>query len=52
MESDRPQHDRPSACVTAQQHSSATFVSLRFPSRKEKFGVNLKKVIILISYPF
>jgi hypothetical protein len=37
-EADRPQHDRPAACVIAQQYSSATFVSLRFISRKEKFG--------------
>jgi hypothetical protein len=37
MESDRPQHDRPAACVIAQQYSSTTCVSLCFHSRKEKF---------------
>jgi len=30
METVRPQHDRPFACVIAQQYSSATVVSLRF----------------------
>jgi hypothetical protein len=30
METDRPQHDRPTACVFAQQYSPITFVSLRF----------------------
>jgi hypothetical protein len=38
LEPDRPQHDRPIACVIAQQHSSATFVSLRYHSRKEKLA--------------
>jgi hypothetical protein len=33
---DRLQHDRPAACVIAQQYSSAIFVSLRFHSRNEK----------------
>jgi len=32
------QHDRPAACVVAQQYSSSTFVSLSFHSCKEKFG--------------
>jgi len=36
LESDRPQHDRPAACSLAQKYSSATFVSMRFLSRKEK----------------
>ena len=35
MEPDRPQHDRPAACVIAQQYSSSTFVSFRFHFRKE-----------------
>jgi hypothetical protein len=35
----QPQHDRPAACVIAQQYSSATFVSLRFHSGKKKIGV-------------
>jgi hypothetical protein len=43
LEPDRPQHNRPTACVIAQQYSSATFVSSRFDCRREKFGVNLKK---------
>jgi hypothetical protein len=38
LEPDRPQLDRPAACVIAQQYSFATFVSLRFYSVKEKFG--------------
>jgi hypothetical protein len=41
-ENDRPQHDRPAACVIAQQYSCVTFVSLPFHSRKEKFGVRVK----------
>jgi len=36
MGSSRPLHDRPAACVVAQQYSSATFVSLPFLSRKKK----------------
>ena len=35
LERDR-QHDRPAACVIAQQYSSAIFVLLRFHSRKKK----------------
>jgi hypothetical protein len=31
-------HGRPAACVIAQQYSSATFFSLRFHPRKEKFS--------------
>jgi hypothetical protein len=46
MKPDRPQHDRPATFVIAQQYSSATFVSMRFHSRKEKFGVRLKNLII------
>ena len=35
LELDRPQHDRPVACVIAQQYSSATFVSLNIhPAQK------------------
>ena len=45
MELDRPQHDRPAACVIAQQYSSATFYSLRFHSHKENFGIRCKNVI-------
>ena len=35
LELDRPQHDRSSTCVIAQQYSSITFVFLRFHSLKE-----------------
>jgi hypothetical protein len=41
-------HDHPDACVIAQQYSSATFVSLRFHSRKEKFGALYENVTISI----
>jgi len=41
---DRPQYDRPAACVIAQQYSSATFVSLRFHYRKKKF-VRFSKIL-------
>jgi hypothetical protein len=37
VESDRPHHDPPTANVTAQQDSSASFVSLRFYSRAKEF---------------
>jgi hypothetical protein len=36
LESDRPQHNSPIACVIAQQYSSATLVSLRFHSCTKK----------------
>jgi hypothetical protein len=42
MEPHQLQHDRPGACVIAQQYSSATFVSLRFNSRKEKFDTHFR----------
>jgi hypothetical protein len=45
VEPDRPQHGRPVACVNVSQYSSSTFLSLRFHSRKEQFGVRLKNVI-------
>ena len=45
METDRPQHERPTAYVIAQQYSSATLISLRFHSRKEKFLTISKKKI-------
>jgi len=38
---------RPAACVIAQQCSSATFVSLRFHSSKEKFGARYKNFALL-----
>jgi hypothetical protein len=47
VEADRPQHGRPPpASVIAQQYSSATFGTMRFHSRKEKFGVHFKNVIL------
>jgi hypothetical protein len=36
----RLQHDRPSACVIAQQYSSSTLASLRCHSYKEKLGAH------------
>ena len=43
MEPDRPQHERPVACVIAHLHSSATLVSMHFNSRTEKFGGAFQK---------
>jgi hypothetical protein len=45
MEPDRPQHDLYAVSVIAQYYSSATFFSLCFRSRKEKFGARFKRVI-------
>jgi hypothetical protein len=45
MEPDQPQHDGPAACVIAQHYSSATLVSLRFHSRKQKYGAPFKNII-------
>ena len=45
LEHDRPPHDRSAARVIAQQYSSSTLVSLRFPVLKENFGA-LKYIII------
>jgi hypothetical protein len=49
MEPDRPQQERPAACVIAQQYSSTTFDSLRFHSLKEKSGAILVTIITSIS---
>jgi len=38
LELHTPQHDSPATCFIAQQYSSATFVSLRSHSLKEKTG--------------
>ena len=46
LDTDRPQHDRPVACVIAQQYSSAMRVSLRFHCRKEKSGAHFQIVTI------
>ena len=37
-EPDRQEHNRPAACVLAQQYSSATFVLSRVHTRNEKLG--------------
>jgi hypothetical protein len=42
LEPDRPQHNRPAACVIAQQYSSATFVSSCVHTCNEKLGVRFK----------
>jgi len=47
---DRPQNDRPAACVIAQQYSSAKFVSLRLHSHMEKFGARFKNVTDFIFF--
>jgi hypothetical protein len=39
LESDRPQHDHPAACVTTQQYSSVTFISLRLHYRKKNLCI-------------
>jgi len=43
VESDRPQHGQPAACVVPRQYYSAPF-SLRFYSCKESFGTPFKNV--------
>ena len=42
----------PATNAIAQQYSSATFLSLRFHSYKEKLDLLLKKVIIYLVYVF
>jgi hypothetical protein len=44
LEPDWPQHDCPTACVIAQQHSFNTFISLLLHCHKEKFDALLKNV--------
>jgi len=46
MKPDRSQHDHHANWVTAHPYSSATFVSLRFHSRKPKLGDRLRNFII------
>jgi hypothetical protein len=48
MESCRPQHELPTAFFIAQQHSSATFVSLLFNSSKEIFCARSIKFISIV----
>jgi len=50
LEPERPQHDRPAACAIAQQYSSATFVFLRFHTRKEEFGSRFNNVILYLFF--
>jgi hypothetical protein len=50
LKPDWPQHDRSATCVTAQQYSYATFVSLCFHSHD--FSVGLKNVILSLSLFF
>jgi hypothetical protein len=45
---ERPQYNRPVACVMAQQHSSATFISMRFYSFKEKQKSVLFKFVYIL----
>jgi hypothetical protein len=45
LECDRLQHDRPVACVIAQQYFSVSFVSLHFLSHKESFGAHLSGIV-------
>jgi len=45
METDRPQHDVPVACVIAQQYSSATFVSLRLEPHQKRNAALFKSAI-------
>jgi hypothetical protein len=48
LETVRPQHDCPAACVVAQQYSSATLLSLRCHYRKKKFGAIFKTATLSI----
>jgi hypothetical protein len=50
METDRPQQDRPAACVIAQQYSSAAFFSQQFHSRQQMVGVGFKNVISVFNF--
>jgi uncharacterized membrane protein len=50
LELERRQRNRPTAYVIAQQHSSATFVSLRFHYRKEKFDALSKHFDVSFFY--
>jgi hypothetical protein len=45
---ERPQYNRPVACVIAQQHASATFISVRFYSLKEKQKNMLFKFVYIL----
>jgi hypothetical protein len=45
LECDLPKHDRPAACVIAQQYSSVTLFSLRFHSRKVQLIKRCESII-------
>ena len=47
MGSDWQRHDRPAACLNAQQYSSAIFVPLTYYHGKEKLSTRLKNTIFL-----
>jgi len=48
LQRDRPQHDRPAACVIAQQYSSATIIVLRVhSSKKKKNSARVPKLLLL-----
>jgi hypothetical protein len=47
LETVRPQHDCPAACVVFQRYCSATLLSLRYHYRKEILGAIFKTVTIL-----
>jgi len=47
----RPQHDRPAVSVIAQQYSSATSVSLCFPTRKRKISLFANRPHVSILRP-
>jgi len=50
LEPDRPQHDRPAACVIAQQHSSATFVSLSIHPAKKNSVFQIYEYLIASAF--
>jgi len=52
LESDRPQHGRPNACVVAQKDSSATLDSLHFYSCKDMSNASFQIVIIISFFNF
>jgi len=56
LEPDWPQHDHLAVSIITQQYSAATFVSLRFHSYMERFGIliyfltYLHKILCTLSY--
>jgi hypothetical protein len=47
LEPEWPRHNRPTACIIAQQYTPVTF-SLRCHSRKEKFGAYFKRYYLFL----